>query len=208
MATKPVTKKGSVSTETVLGQAAQQIAKAVTELNNATTTVSQLVSKADELSLLVANKEEQIQELDVQYQEKARQAQVEFDLNVKAHAERVVAQWLTTNGKTAVSTTELSVLENELATTKANAEAETKRQVSAAVASVKSQYENDIKLLHSENKAISVENATKITALAEKNKFLEDQMTKVYGQLDAERTASVERARASSVGSINVTPSK
>jgi hypothetical protein len=62
--------------------------------------------------------------------------------------------------------------------------------------------------LHSENKAISVENATKITALVEKNKFLEDQMTKVYGQLDAERTASVERARASSVGSINLTAAK
>jgi hypothetical protein len=208
MAVKPATKKGSVSTETVLGQAAQQIAKAITELNNATTTVTQLVTKADELSLLVANKEEQIQELQVQYQEKARQAQVEFDLNVKAHAEHVVTQWLTANGKVAVDSTELTDLENELATTKANADAETKRQVASAVASVKSQYENDIKLLHSENKAISVENATKITALVEKNKFLEDQMTKVYGQLDAERTASVERARASSVGSINLTAAK
>ena len=59
-------------------------------------------------------------------------------------------------------------------------------------------------MLHSENKAIAAENASKIGVLAEKNKFLDEQVTKLYAQLDAERNAGIERAKAGSVGSINI----
>lgn len=198
------TKKASASTEIVLGQAAQQIAKAVSELNTATSTVGKLVSQAEELTLQVANKESQIADLEVQYAEKARQAEVEFDLNVKANAERVVTDWLRTNGKVSISSEELSSLQKELADTKANTEAEVKKQVAQATATLKSHYENEIRLIHSENKAIAAENAAKIGTLATQNKFLEEQVTKLYLQLDAERAAGIERAKAGSVGTINV----
>lgn len=198
------TKKASASTEIVLGQAAQQIAKAVSELNAATSTVGQLVTQAEELTLQVANKETQISDLEVQYAEKARQAEVEFDLNVKANAERVVTDWLRTNGKVSISSEELSSLQRELADTKANTEAEVKKQVAQATATLKSSYENEVRLIHAENKAIAAENAAKIGTLATQNKFLEEQVTKLYLQLDAERAAGIERAKAGSVGSINV----
>jgi hypothetical protein len=38
----------------------------------------------------------------------------------------------------------------------------------------------------------------------EKNKFLEEQVTKLYQQLDAERAAGIERAKAGSIGNITV----
>ena len=205
MAGKTTAKKGSVSTELVLGQAAQQITKAVTELNAAVETVRTLTAQAEELTLQVSNKESQISELDVQYTEKARQAEVDFDLNMKANADRVLSEYLRSNGKMAVTTAEWNSLQKELTDVKTNAESETKKAVATATNSLKSQYENDIKLLHSENKAIAAENASKIGVLAEKNKFLEEQVEKLYKQLDAERVASIERAKASSVGSINVT---
>lgn len=204
MAVKTTTKKASVNTEMVLGQAAQQINKAVTELNSATATVSQLVSQAEELTLLVANKEAQISELEVEYAEKARQAEVQFDLNMKANAERVVTGWLSSNDKVAVLSSVLTTLQKELADTKAGADAETKKQVAQVSNSLKAQYENDLRFLQSENKAVAAENASKIGVLAEKNKFLEEQVTKLYLQLDAERAAGIERAKAGSVGSINV----
>lgn len=203
--TTTTTKKGSASTEYVLGQAAQHITKAVSELNTAVETVRTLTSQSEDLTLQVASKEAQIAELDVQYAEKARQAEVEFELNMKANAERVVLGYLNTNGKVAVTNAEWNSLQKEFGDYKANAEAEAKKAVAVATNALKTQYENDIKLLNSENKAIAAENASKIGVLAEKNKFLEDQVTKLYSQLDAERSASIERARASSVGSINVT---
>lgn len=205
MASKTTAKKASQSTEIVLGQAAQQIAKGVSELKSASETIAQLVQASEDLSLQVANKEAQIAELDVQYGEKARQKEVELELNFKANSERVVNEFLTANGKTSITKTDLANLQKELETTKANAEAETKKAVAAATATLKAQYESDIKLMQSENKAVAAENASKIGTLTEKNQFLEAQVTKLYQQLYAERAASIERAKAGSVGSINVT---
>lgn len=204
MALKPTTKKGTTSTELVLGQAAQQITKAVSELALATSTIGKLAAQAEELTLQVANKEEAIAALDVQFSEKERQLNVDLDLSFKSNTDRVVTEFLRSTGKEAIMSTELSTLRNELAETKTNADSQTKKEVASAVAAIKSQYENDIKLIHSENKAIFAENASKIGVLAEKNKFLEDQVTKLYLQLDAERNAGIERAKAGSVGSINI----
>lgn len=198
------TKKASASTEIVLGQAAQQIAKAVSELNSATNTVNQLASQAEELTLLVANKENQIAELEVQYAEKARQAEVDLNLSIKANQERVVNEVLRSSGMESISSTELKALRQELESVKANADAETKKQVSIVSSTLKAQFDNDLRFIQSENKAIAAENASKIGVLAEKNKFLDEQVTKLYLQLDAERAAGIERAKAGSVGSINV----
>lgn len=202
---KTTARKASQTTEIVLGQAAQQIAKGVSELKSASETIAQLVQQSEDLSLQVANKEAQIAELDVQYAEKARQKEVELELSFKANSERVVNEFLNANGKTSISKTDLANLQKELESTKANADAETKKAVAAATATLKAQYESDIKLMQSENKAVAAENASKIGTLTEKNQFLEAQVTKLYQQLDAERAASIERAKAGSVGSINVT---
>lgn len=200
-------RKASANTEVVLGQAAAQIAKAVNELKAATATVSTLSDQSEQLTMLVANKEEAISALEVEYAEKRRQADVELDLSFRANQERVVTQWLTSNGYTSIATSELTTLRSDLDTARTNTEATVKKEVASIVATLKTQYENEIKLIHSENKAIAAENAAKIGTLATQNKFLEEQVTKLYLQLDAERAAGIERAKAGSVGSINVTPS-
>lgn len=205
MAGKSTTRKASATTEIVLGQAAQEIKKAAAELKSASDTINDLITKSEDLSLQVANKETQIAELDVQFAEKARQKEVELDLNFKANSERVVNTYLAENGKVAIAKKDLDTLQKELNDTKANAEAETKKAVATVSATLKSQYESDIKLMQSENKAVAAQNAAKLEALVDTNKRLEDQVTMLVNQLNAERTASIERAKASSVGSINVT---
>jgi hypothetical protein len=206
MATAKTTRsrKASASTELVLGQAAQQITKAVNELNNATTSINKLSEQAEELTLLVANKEEAIKELEVEFTEKERQLKVDLDLSFRSNTEKVVTEFLTSTNKVSISSSELSTLRTDLETIKSNREQDIKREVSSVVSTLKTQYENEIKLIHSENKAVAAENAAKIGTLATQNRFLEEQVTKLYSQLDAERSAGIERAKAGSVGSINV----
>ena len=127
-----------------------------------------------------------------------------LDLSIKSNTERVVTEYLGSVSKTSIAVAEWNGLRQELAETKANADAQTKKEVASAVNAVKAQYENDIKLLHSENKAVAAENASKIGVLAEKNKFLEEQTVRLYAQLDAERQDGIERAKAGSVGAINI----
>jgi len=204
MAVAKTTKSSSKTTEMVLGQAAQQITKAVAELNSAVNTVNQLKSEAEELTLLVANKEEEIASLETTYAEKSRQSAVEFELNMKANAEKVVTEVLRASGKEAISSTELKALRQELDSVKANADANTKSQVAEVAASLKAQFENDLRFMQSENKAVAAENASRIGVLNEKNSFLESQVAKLYEQLNAERSASIERAKAGAIGNINV----
>lgn len=202
--TKPTTKKATASTELVLGQAAQQITKAVNELVLATGTISKLSEQAEELTLLVANKEEAIALLDVQFNEKERQLSVDLDLSFKSNTDRVVTEYLKSTGKVSIQSVELDSLRQELHDVKSNINDQIKREVNSVVSGVKSDYENSIKLLHSENKAIAAENSSKIIVLAEKNKFLEEQTVRLYAQLDLERQAGIERAKAGAVGSINI----
>jgi predicted RNase H-like nuclease (RuvC/YqgF family) len=204
MAVAKTTKSSSKTTEMVLGQAAQQITKAVAELNSAVNTVNQLKSEAEELTLLVANKEEEIASLETTYAEKSRQSAVDFELNMKANAEKVVTEVLRASGKEAISSTELKALRQELESVKANADANTKSQVAEVAASLKAQFENDLRFMQSENKAVAAENASRIGVLNEKNSFLESQVAKLYEQLNAERSASIERAKAGAIGNINV----
>ena len=92
----------------------------------------------------------------------------------------------------------------ELELVKNNAETETKKQVAAATTALKNQYENDIKLLHSENKAVAAENASKNKFLDSQVTTLQEQVNTLYGQLNSERNAGIERAKASSIGNLNV----
>lgn len=202
--TKPTQKKATASTELVLGQAAQQITKAVAELNLATTTIGKLSAQAEELTLQVANKEDAIAALEVAYAEKERQLSVDLDLSFKSNTDGVVTEFLRSTGKVSISGDELQGLRQDLAETKANSEAEAKKQVAQATSTIKSDYENAIKLLHSENKAVAAENAAKIGTLETQNSFLKEQVVTLYAQLDSERSAGIERAKAGSVGQINI----
>jgi len=199
------TKKASASTEIILGQAAQQMIKATAEMNSAASTLGKLSATADELTLLVANKEDQIVALETEYSEKARQAKVDLEVSMKSNTESVVNDYLSSVGKVSISKSDLTSLTKELADTKASAADETKKQVAIVSSTLSTQYANDKRFAESENKAVIAENASKIGVLQEKNKFLEDQTTKLFLQLEAERAAGVERAKAGSVGNINVT---
>ncbi len=197
-------KKASVATEQILGQAAQQITKAVSELTSATATIGKLTEQSEQLTLLVANKEDAIKALAVEFAEKERQLKVDLDLSFRANTEKVVTEHLTSNGKVAISANELRDLRTELDSAKSGAEALVKKEVAIVASTLKSSYENEIKLIHSENKAIAAENAAKLGSLTTQNEFLEEQVTKLYGQLDAERSAGTERAKAGSIGNITV----
>lgn len=197
-------KKATANTEIVLGAAAQQITKAVNELNNACKTISQLTTQSEELTLLVANKEEAITNLETQFSEKERQLKVDLDLSFKSNTERVVTNYLNSVGQTAISTSELNALRTELETVMASTEETVRTEVASAVSRIKTQYEAEIKLLHSDNKAVAAENSAKIGTLTSQNTFLQEQVDKLYEQLNAERQAGIQRAQSSSVGTINL----
>lgn len=201
---KATARKTNVATETVIGASAQALSKAVTEFKSAIAHVDGLEDRAAELSLQVANKTAEIEGLDTTYAEKLRQKEVEFGLQFKENSEKVVNEHLSANGKVAISKEDLKTLQSDLETAKSN----TKKEVEAAVATVgnkmKSEHESAIKLLEANHKTNTIESTSRITTLTEKNEFLQKQVDQLIEQLNAERQASIERAKAGAVGAINV----
>jgi hypothetical protein len=197
-------KTASVTTEVVLGQAAQNLKKAVAELGTAFENVKILETKGEELTLLVSNKEDEIAALETKFAEIERQMTIDLELKMKSNAESTVNENLRARGMTTIPVTELNALRTELQQVKDNMEKTINAEVGKAKGMAESRFEQEKRLLESEHKGAQAENSAKIVALEEKVKFLTEQSVGWEKQLNSERAASVERAKASAVGSIQV----
>ena len=213
------TRKTSTTAELVVGAAAQNIVKAIAELKSATEGVSKLAQTSEDLTLQVANKEAEIanliiakedtiKALDVTYTEKERQLKVDLELSFKANTKSVVDNYLSSVKETSISVAELASLRKELADATASSENAIKTAVAVATSSVKSHYEGEIKLLHAENKANTAQITAQIDALTSQKISLESQNEKLYHQLDAERAAGTDRAKASAPQPVSITTGK
>jgi chromosome segregation ATPase len=197
-------KKTSLTSEATIGQAGNFLKKALGDLTTTVQTLQGLEEKSEELGLQIANKEAQIEELNVKFAEKERQMQLDLDLKMKGNAEKVVLEYLTTNQKTAVPNTDLGAMKKQLETLEKNYQNDVTKAAESARTEAARNYENQINLKTAEFKASEAQNTAEIKNLQNHVNFLEDQVENWKGQLVAERDASIARAKASQVGAINV----
>lgn len=199
-----VKKKGTKESELVIGSAANAIKKSLDDLKKAVDTVSELGTQAENYQALIVQREERIKEIDQEYSEKRRAANVAFDLDMKADQEKAIEEVLSKGSKVAIDDSELT----DLRTKAQKNEEEMKREISSAVhaatGSMKKDHDNAMALRAAEVKAEQAENAAKINALTAQVSYLEKENKSWQDALAAERTASVERSKANAIGSINV----
>lgn len=211
MSTKPTTPgakatavKKSVTAEIVMGKAAQDLNKAVAEAMKATEGLGALVSHSEELTLTISNQEAKIEELDIQFAEKERQLQLDLDLKMKGNAEATVQAYLASNKQRSISLQEHQEMVDKIA----GAEALLTKTVAAETAKVRneetSRFNNEKKLLEAQHAATEAKNNAAISVMEEKVKFLEQQNAQLIDQINEERKASIERAKAGSIGNINL----
>ena len=200
----PIKKKGTQATEVIIGSAALNIRKSLTALSDAVKTVESLGDKAEEMQGLIAQREDRIKELDVMFAETKRQKTVELDLKVKEDEQKVVNDVLAKNNLVAIPQAELDNIKANLTKATSEMNSEIQKAVGAATSSLKKDHESAVALTAAENKAKEAANTAMLATTESKLKFLEEQVEMWKSALDAERQAGVERAKASSVGSINV----
>lgn len=208
MAGRPTAAKkttGNASTEVVVGSAAQRLVKATEEFKAAVAEVDKLSDKAENLTLQVANKQSEIAELEVEFAEKKRQAEVELEVSLKANQERVVTSVLSDQGKVAVKREDYQAITSELASVKADFDKNVKAAEGRAEGIAKTRFENELKLKDAEFKAANAGNIAEITSLAKEVASLKEQSSKWEQALAEERKAGVQRAQASAIGNVNVT---
>lgn len=201
---KAAPKKGNASSELVIGTAANAMKKAHDELKKAVDIVGGLGEKAENFQALIAQKEDRIKEIDVEYAEKKRAASVNLDLEIKADEDAAVKRILAENNQAAVDNAELAELRSRANRSDEAMRSEINKAVGAATSSMKKDHENAIALKDAQFAADKAQDKATIESLNKQVVYLEQQCRSWENALNQERAAGIERAKASAVGTINV----
>lgn len=201
---KKVTKKGNSQTELIIGSAVNEFKKVIANVENATKKVGELAAEAEKQQGIIAQREDQIKELDVQFAEAKRQKEVQMSVELKENEKKTVDEILARQGLVAISKTEHEKLTTDAAKIKAEVEAESKKELAIVTNSMKSKHENEMALAKAEFEKTQATTAADLANSAKQIAFLNEQVGMWKGALDAERTASVERAKASAIGTVSI----
>lgn len=198
------TKKATVATEGILGAAAVSIKDSVGKLTEGLSKLENLASHTDDLSLQIAAKEDELLELDVAFKNKVSQHSVEFGLKVKEDQKALVEQVLGSQHLMAVPKADLEALKQELKDYETTFDKKVAEKVAAATGAMSREFKHKEELLLSDHKASVAEDKGKINSLTNEVSVLNSQLKIAQQQLADERQAGIERAKAGSVGSINI----
>lgn len=202
------------------------MASATTEANKvANTNTTKLIKVADEITKIVdalkhttgihedltqdiAEKEQALNQLDTKFQEESRRRQVELELDFKEREASKVDQILKAQGKQAVNAGEYTVLVDSFNSLKTEFSKRLEEEAGKIRGMESAKTASAIKQAQLELQVKEAANTAAITSLTEKNSLLAEQVKDYKGQLDAEREARVQEARARGTAMVTVNGTK
>lgn len=196
--------KKSENTDVVISNAAAALIKATASIREAFTSVDGLNEIAETLARDIAAKKAEVASLDEQYQTKARQAEVDFNLKLQETKDKTVTEYLKSVGKQAVLTSEFVELQQAYAKAISERDTEIKKAVAIENSRLTRDYNSEKALLQSQFETASAKQLAQIESLTERNSALSNDIAKLFKEIEAQRALTAEVAKAGSVGSINV----
>jgi len=198
------TRKTTATVEGVVGAAAISLNKSLAEFKLGFVQLESLAGKLEELGLQIAQKEDRIKELSTDYVEKERQLNVNLHLKIKENAKATILEILTAEGLVTVDKDKLAALNAQVFELQTTFDDKIKAEKGKMEGILTAQFNNKEKLIVAEHNTKEANNLAIITQLQQQVTFLKEQSSKWEVALGDERKASIERAKAASVGTINV----
>jgi hypothetical protein len=197
-------KTKSDNTDVVISSAAAALIKATASIQEAFKSIDGLNETSETLTRDIASKKAEVASLDEQYQTKARQAEVDFNLKLQETKDKTVTEYLKSVGKEAVDTSIYRALQNELTKVVAERDAEVKKAVAIENSRLTRDFNSEKALLQSQFETSTAKQLAQIESLTERNGALSNEIAKLFKEIEAQRALTAEVAKAGSVGSINV----
>lgn len=197
-------KTKSDNTDAVISSAAAALVKATASIQEAFKSIDGLNETAETLTRDIATKKAEVAGLDEQYQVKARQAEVDFNLRLQETKDKTVTEYLKSVGKEAVESSQYRHLQSELARAIVERNDEVKKAVAIENSRLTRDYNSEKALLQSQFETASAKQLAQIESLTERNGALSNEIAKLFKEIEAQRALTAEVAKAGSVGSINV----
>lgn len=197
-------KKTTATVESVAGAAALSLGRSLTELKAGLNLFETLTGNLEGLGLQIAQKEEMIKELSTAFVERERQLNVNLQLKMKENGKAAALEILDAEGLIAVGKDSYSFLQAKVLDLESTFDDKVRAERGKAEGILGAQFANKEKLLGAEYGTKEANNLATIAQLQQQITFLKEQSTKWEMALGEERKASIERAKASSIGNINV----
>lgn len=203
------------------------MSEAVENLNTIATTNASKVTKASLALQKVANdlvaasesyedlvvktelKNLELTEIESKFKEKSRAAEVDLEISVKENAFAIINKVLIEQKKIAIDGDELHKLRNELAVLQQEFDQKVKAEIGKAVGMEKNRADHALKEKELEYQAKEAQNIATISSQQERLNMFQDQIGKYESQMQEERIARVEEAKARGTGTpVSVTTGK
>lgn len=197
-------KKGTLKSEAIIGQGVKSTESAVKSLETAILKFAELPRQVENYSLQIAEKEDQLAQLNVELAERKRQNKLALEMDIKENQAGFIKTYLDSNGLIAITKEEHAILLADIQALKQGQKAEIEKAVAIATNSLKSQYTADTKVKEAEFAKQQAEDKSQVSQMVKEIAFLNTQVSHWQKQLEEERKASVDRAKASAVGAIHV----
>lgn len=196
--------KGTPKTEAIIGAASNKFVVARKGLQDAVAEALKLTETMDEQALKIADNEEKLQNLQTEYSNKKTQQEIELGLAFRAGAKEFADKYLRDNHMIAVSIEEYDETRSQLTEFKEKFDERLNAEVGKAKGMAESQAKNAAEVARLTYEAKEAQNIAEIKNLQSQLNSVKEWNQTLQNQLNAERSASVDRAKAASVGAINV----
>jgi len=201
-------KSGTIKTESIIGTAAVRLEAATKSLADAYVQVEKLTKMVEDQTLKSTDLEVKISQLDTDYNNKKAQKELELDLSFRAKEEEYVDRYLAVNGMIKVSNASYLQLRKEYENLKQDYKNEIASETGKIRTEMTKDFDSKMSIKESEFKMKEAENNARISELQGRLDAALQSVDMWRSQLEAERNASVERAKASAIGTVSIAPTK
>lgn len=195
---------GTRTSEQIIGTAAAKLTAASKAALDAWKQVEKIEEAVQTSTLKLTDVEQKISESEVIYQQKLSQQKFDMELAFKTDQVKFCNDYLSTNNLISVRKEDYDKLNQSLTSLQSEFNAKVASEVNSVKETLQRNYENDIKLKESEFNARQAQNTADIDSLTRQLKAANDTAEQWREALVAERQAGVERAKAASIGSVNL----
>lgn len=198
---KPV---GNTTTEVLIGSAASKLETAVKSLLSSMDSITDMERKSEQLTLLIVNKEQQIEELDSIYKQKEDTKKYELDLFSKQYPEQLLESYLNNTNQVVLSKRAY----NELVSTSKEFDTKLKQEMGSLEGVLTERFNNELKTNALMNEKTNAELAAKLQQKDSEISLYQHTISRLEQEIKDARELTRSVAESGKIGSINLAGGK
>lgn len=184
----------------VLSKGATDMVKAINLLKSSTTGLEEMKNELISIDYDLTAKRAELEKLNIELDERERSRLVEIDIKAKERIVQHIDNFLAETNRISVTKDRYDYLFN----LGADFDKKLNEKLNAETSKIRAEFNNTLNLKESDFKFREAENAATINSLTSQLASARNEAKVWQDQLTSEREASIERAKASSIGSVNI----